>query len=187
MAIQERINICSEDVEKKMKLRKLEVKDADLMLEWMHDPFVVKDLQTDFVSKIKKDCENFITTAQECAKDLHLAIVNNEDEYMGTVSLKHITKDSAEFAITVRKAAMGKGYSNFAMHEIIRIGLEEMKLSQIYWCVSSENKRAIRFYDKNGYQRIDISGFKFPIEGYTQKQINSYFWYQVSLNARNEK
>ena len=34
-----------------MKLRKLELKDAPLMLEWMHDETVVEDLHTDFASK----------------------------------------------------------------------------------------------------------------------------------------
>jgi diamine N-acetyltransferase len=140
-----------------MRLRKLELKDVELMLEWMHDPSVVEGLQTDFASKTIQDCENFIVAAQDGSKDFHLAIVNDEDEYMGTVSLKHIQNGSAEFAITVRKLAMGKGYSKYAMTKIIRIGFEKLNLQFIYWCVSPENKRAVRFYDKNGYQRIDGS------------------------------
>ena len=34
-----------------MKLRKLDVKDAPFMLEWMHSADVVKNLQADFASK----------------------------------------------------------------------------------------------------------------------------------------
>jgi diamine N-acetyltransferase len=138
-------------------LRRLQMKDAPLMLEWMHDPSVVENLQTDFASKTIQDCENFIIAAQDCSKDLHLSIVDDKDEYMGTVSLKHIQNGSAEFAIMVRKSAMGKGYSKYAMTEIIRIGFEELNLQSIYWCVSPENKRALRFYDKNGYQRVDAT------------------------------
>ena len=66
------------------------------------------------------------------------------------MSLKHITKGSAEFAIVIRSTVMGHGYSSFAMSEIIRIGFEK-GLSSIYWCVNPTNKRAIQFYDKNGY------------------------------------
>ena len=40
------------------------------------------------------------------------------------------------------------------MREIIRMGLEDMNLSRIYWYVDKNNQRAIKFYDKNGYQRI---------------------------------
>ena len=137
-----------------MKLRKLELKDAPLMLEWMHDETVVKDMQADFSSKTLEDCNHFILSSKDTRKNLHLAIVDENDEYMGTVSLKNIEEDKAEFAITVRKNAMGKGYSLFGMREIIKIGLGDMNLSSIYWYVDKNNQRAIKFYDKNGYQRI---------------------------------
>ena len=137
-----------------MRLRKLELKDAPLMLEWMHDETVVKDMQADFSSKTLEDCNHFILSSKDTRKKLHLAIVDENDEYMGTVSLKNIEEDKAEFAITVRKNAMGKGYSRFGMREIIKIGLEDMNLSSIYWYVDKNNQRAIKFYDKNGYQRI---------------------------------
>ena len=66
---------------------------------------------------------------------------------------------------------MGKGYSRFGMREIIRIGLEDMNLSSIYWYVDKNNQRAIKFYDKNGYQRISPE----IIGGGTNK---AYIWYQ---------
>lgn len=140
-----------------MKLRKLEIKDAPLMLEWMHDADVVQNMQTDFTHKTLSDCENFIRTSQTDNKNLHLAVVDDNNTYMGTVSLKNIENGAAEFAIAARKVAMGKGFSRYAMSEIIRIGFEKLKLRRIYWCVSPENKRAVKFYDKNGYTRIDIS------------------------------
>lgn len=92
-----------------MRLRKLELKDAPLMLEWMHDETVVKDMQADFSSKTLEDCNHFFLSSKDIRKNLHLAIVDENDEYMGTVSLKNIEEDKAEFAITVRKYAMGKG------------------------------------------------------------------------------
>lgn len=140
-----------------MNLRKLELKDAPLMLEWMHDPDVVQNMQADFAHKTLSDCENFIRVSHTDDKNLHLAVVDDNNTYMGTVSLKNIENDAAEFGITVRKNAMGKGFSKYAMSEIIRIGLEELNLKSIYWCVSPENKRAVKFYDKNGYMRIDLS------------------------------
>ena len=140
-----------------MNLRKLELKDAPLMLEWMHDPDVVQNMQADFAHKSLSDCENFIRASQTDNKNLHLAVVDEDNAYMGTVSLKNIENGAAEFAITVRKDAMGKGFSKYAMSEIIRIGIEKLKLKSVYWCVSPENKRAVKFYDKKGYTRIDCS------------------------------
>lgn len=139
-----------------MKLRKLEPKDAALMYEWMHDVSVVGDLKANFTEKTMDDCLNFISASQEQTADIHLAIADDRDEYMGTVSLKHAdrTKSMAEFAIVVRKAAMGRGLSRDAMQQILRYGVEELGLQRIYWCVSSANTRAVHFYDKNGYCRI---------------------------------
>ena len=136
-----------------MKLRKLKIEDAPLMLEWMHDPDVVQNMQADFAHKTLRDCENFIRISQTDNKNLHLAVVDDDNTYMGTVSLKNIENDAAEF--------------------------EKLKLKSVYWCVSPENKRAVKFYDKNGYTRIEFS--KLNISGvgrYSQQQLQHYIWYQ---------
>ena len=159
-----------------MNLRKLELKDAPLMLEWMHDKSVVEDLRTNFLTKTIVDCENFIKSSWNDKNNWNVAIVDEKDSYMGTVSLKNIKEESAEFGITIRACAMGKGYSIWAMKEVLRIGFEERNLKQIYWCVSPDNKRAVRFYDKNGFERVEAKELD-GIEGYTQEQIDAYVWY----------
>ncbi len=135
-----------------MKLRKLELKDAPFMLEWMHDPDVVKDLHTDFSRKTLGDAKGFIRSSWDDTNNVHLAIASDEDEYMGTVSLKAIRDGTAEFAITVRSCAMGKGYSWFGMDEILHRALTDYGLKAVYWCVSVHNKRAVRFYDKHAFR-----------------------------------
>jgi len=142
-----------------MVLRQLELKDAPFMLEWMHDKGVVEDLQADFYKKSLRDCEKFILKSWEDEGNFHLAIADDTDIYMGTVSLKDIDMDrkQAEFAIVIRSCAMGKGLSKYAMEEMMRKGFEEMGLERIFWCVSPNNKRAIRFYEKGGYKRIGIN------------------------------
>lgn len=67
-----------------------------------------------------------------------------------------------------------------AMKKMIDKGLYKLNLSKIYWCVSKDNHRALRFYDKNGYLRIEPSS-DFII-GYSHEQINSYIWYHVLNN-----
>lgn len=161
-----------------MMLRKLEKKDAPLMLEWMHDLSVTEKLHTNFMTKTIDDCESFIEFAQKTEANMHFAVVDNKDTYMGTVSLKHITDKDAEVAIVVRTCAMGKGYAKYAMEEIIRIALGELKLKRVFWCVSSENTAALRFYNKNGFQSFSASGDE-NIEGYTKEQIGQYLWYEV--------
>lgn len=164
-----------------MKLRKLELKDAPLMLEWMHDNDVVENLGTNFLSKTLDNCVSFIKQSSESNSDVHMAVVDENDVYMGTVSLKGIDYESktAEFAIAIRKQAMGKGFSSYAMKEIIKLGFEELNLNAIYWCVLKENKRAVRFYDKNGYLRTNIVNKKIYIR-YSEEQNNSFFWYSIN-------
>ena len=142
-----------------MYLRKLESRDAPAMLSWMHDESVVGHLHTDFTSKSLTDCEKFIVASQNMENDAHFAIASDEDEYMGTVSLKHIDRDggTAEFAITVRKESMGRGYSWFGMEAILEKAFSDFGLESVYWCVSRKNKRAVRFYDKhNFHEALDI-------------------------------
>ena len=168
-----------------MRLRKLKPEDAPLMLEWMHDPGVVKDLQTNFSRKTLEDCEAFIRAASKSGEDLHYAIITDrDDEYLGTVSLKHLQPEQAEFAITIRKCAMGKGVSREAMSLILRYGFDRFGLKRIYWCVSPKNQRAVRFYDKNGYQRTAPPD---RTEGYTPEQKKQYLWYEVRAGQIPEK
>lgn len=169
-----------------MKLRKLEAKDAPFMLEWMHDEDVVRYMRRDFMSMTLKDCLSFIESAQDTTKDLHFAVVDDHDEYLGTVSLKHIHNGRAEFGITMRRGAMGTGISRSAMDSLIEFGFDRVGLREIYWCVEPDNIRAVRFYDKNGYTR---SSGAVKDSDYTEEEKQRYIWYKVSraTEAENDK
>ncbi len=166
-----------------MKLRTLEPKDAPLMLEWMHTPSVVEFLQTDFASMTLEDCKRFIKAAHTDKSSLHMAIVDETDTYMGTASLKNIRDDTAEFAIAVRLEAMGQGYSRYGMNEILRIGREQLHLKCIYWYVAPENRRARRFYEKQGYSPVHEFLNEHPrirtyiLGEYLEKHLAQYIWY----------
>lgn len=164
-------------------LRNLLKKDAPLMLEWMHDESVVEYMGANFAEKTLQDCENFIESTKgkiQELEDVHLAVVDEKDEYMGTVSLKHIdhAMKIAEFAISMRSCSMGKGMSAYGMKEILRIGKEELDLDHIYWCVNENNKRAIRFYDKNGFLKTNEVPESI-LEKYTRNQLDTFLWYEV--------
>ena len=152
-------------------IRKLKGTDSLLMHEWMCDTNVVCFLDTDFSSKTLEDCECFINNSIT-DNNKHFAIVDDNDEYMGTVSLKNIDYDKkiAEMAITIRKCAMGKGYSKKALDEIFEYGRKELGLTRFYWYVNPINTRALSFYDKYGYKRVNnIDIFN--------KLNDKYIWY----------
>ena len=159
-----------------MHLRKLEKKDAPFMLEWMHDEDVTSYLRNNFKTKTIEDAEVFIANSQNDSQNIHLAICSDEDEYMGTVSLKNVNGVNGEFAITVRKDAMGRGYSWYGMESIIEKAFSEYGLESVYWCVSKENVRAVRFYDKhNFHEALDLPND--VLDRY--KDIDNLKWYAV--------
>lgn len=164
-----------------MKVRKLRLSDAPLMLEWMHDDSVVHDLKKDFAGKTEEDCISFIVEALDETESIHLAITDDRDEYLGTVSLKHIFRNTAEFGIVLRACAIGRGYASFGMEKVIEYGCKSRGIDMIYWCVSPENKRALRFYDKNGFQRCNAPE---QASGYTDEEKRKYIWYRTKRQAK---
>lgn len=168
-----------------MNLRRLKKKDAPQMLEWMHDQDIAKNFSINFPEKTLEDCRYFIDKSEDSEDNLYLAIVSDRDEYMGTVSLKHIDRQNgnAELGIAVRKSAMGKGYSQYAMTEILQIAFEKLGLENVYWCVSKNNVRACRFYDKCAFhQTTDIEDI--VLNRYPAR--NDLIWYSV-LRSDNYK
>lgn len=168
-----------------MKLRKLKREDAQRMLEWMHNEDVCRYMKADFASKTLDDCLRFIEAAASDENNIHLAVVNDDDLYMGTVSLKEVDRENkeAEFAITMHYESMGKGYAAYGMHEMIRLGLEEYGLDRIFWCVSKNNLRANRFYDKNGYRKITVLPEKYKKRYLEWESMN---WYLVTILTRKQ-
>ena len=137
-------------------IRKLEMKDLPHMLEWMHDKSVTGHLQANFESFTEEKVTNFIKEAM-CQNDesehIHYAIVDENDEYMGTISLKNINRKdkNAEYAIVTRSVAHGKGYARNATKDILTVGFDELHLEKIYLYVSVNNIVANKFYRKCGF------------------------------------
>lgn len=169
---------------KNIKLRELRKEDAPLMVEWMQDPDVYSKMQYDASNVSIEQAEKFIASAANKNDCLHLAITDKNDEYLGTVSLKNIDRfnRNAEFAIAIRKYAMGKGVSKTALVQILEVAFKELNLNKVYLYVRTDNERAIRFYEKCHLKE----------EGYFRKHllINEKFhdlkWYSILKSEYEE-
>jgi diamine N-acetyltransferase len=141
-----------------VSLRTLQYKDAQLMLEWLNDKDCTQFLQLSRFSFSMDKVNEFIRDASRGGNNRHYAIVSPDDEYLGTVSLKeinHVDKN-AEYAISLRKKAMGRGIAKRATQEILSIAFMELNLNKVYLNVLSENKRAISLYSKIGFIREGV-------------------------------
>ena len=142
-------------------LRNLQIKDAELMYEWMCDDTVLKGLQAHaYKNKTIEDCIKFINESNDEAAstiNCHMAIVDESDVYQGTVSLKRIDHDykDAEFALVLRRKAQKHGYAQAAMKEIMELAFTKYGLDEVYWNVLKNNELAIRLYTRGGYKKLE--------------------------------
>ena len=159
-----------------MRLRELELKDAEYMLEWMHDPNVSGCLGKDFKSMTIQDCNKFIETAKADKKNRHFAIVDDNDEYMGTISLKEIDIENkrAEYAISCRTKAIGHGYAAWATKELFVIAKEDIGLELIYLNVYKTNIRAQKMYQKVGFVNV-------PKPEFINENDDKLIWFEKHL------
>ena len=157
-------------------LRKLQEKDTDGMYEWLQDEEIVQQFQ--FGKCSKEDALRFINSSQVIDSALHLAVVDNmNDEYLGTVSLKNIDHidHNAEYAICIRKCAMGKNIAKQATQKVLQIGFYNLQLNRIYLNVLSSNVRAIKFYQKFGF----IYEGTFKQHKFNGESYSDLLWYRL--------
>ena len=134
-------------------LRKLKEIDAERMLECMSDNIVNQYMNIDGTKMTINDCLEFIKNSDNTQNFIHYAIVDDEDNWVGTISLKNIDfiKKEAEYAIITSSLVHGKGYAFSATIEILDYAFNKLKLDRIYLNVVKNNIRANKFYQKVGF------------------------------------
>ena len=144
-------------------LRKLQLKDVPLMLEWMHDEEAKHIFQNNFAEIDDVAAKKFVE--------------NSFSEYLGTISLKNIDlkNKNAEYAISTRKKARGTGANQKATESLLKYGFDKLQLHRIYVNVLSSNKRAISFYKKCGF----IYEGKFKDHLFIDDRYQDLEWYAI--------
>ena len=162
-----------------IKLRPLQEKDAPYMLEWMTDPAITRFFRFDAAEMSLEKCLAFICGAGEQQDCRHYAIVNEADEYLGTISLKEIAGGSAEYAISTRACAHGTGAAMAATQMLLSIAFGELGLRRVYLNVLEENGRANAFYQKAGFHFTHKEENALVLRG-ASKNLN---WYEIKKEA----
>lgn len=137
-------------------LRELNLRDAEGMLEWMHDPDIQLGFQTDMMTKTIDDVKAFIKNVQYSLTEgnsMHFAIADEQEEYLGTISLKDISlrHKRAEYAVSLRRQAQGRGIASEATQQLLTLSFQKLGLEKVYLNVLSENIRAIHLYERCGF------------------------------------
>jgi RimJ/RimL family protein N-acetyltransferase len=86
-----------------------------------------------------------------------MAILDDGGRLIGDVALENVSwrAGDAEIRISIGdKACWNRGYGTEALREVERIAFGQLNLKSLYLRVSEDNRRALRAYEKAGYQKV---------------------------------
>ena len=161
-------------------IRELQIKDASEMLDCLNDKDNVRFMMIKSKTFTIDDCYNFINNACKDSSSKHFAIVDEGDNWVGTISLKNIDYNNkkAEYAIISSSKVHGKGYASKATDELVNYAFNELGLHKIFLNVRPDNIRAVEFYKKKGFEYVGRS-----VDSLYQNE--SYFdllWFELINN-----
>lgn len=138
----------------KVLLRAIEPEDAERCHRWINDAEVVGFLGMRFPISLLAE-KKWVEQDRDPSKDLALAIETLEGEHIGNCGLHGIDaiNRSAPLGIMIgEKDHWGKGYGTDATLTLCGFGFGQMNLHRIFLHVYEFNARAMRCYEKCGFQ-----------------------------------
>jgi len=169
-----------------ISLRLLHERDAPFMLEWLTDPEITRCFRFEAGQMTMESVLKFIADSSNMDKNANFAITESEnDEYLGTVSLKNIDYNvkSAEYAISLRKKAQGKGCGYAATADILKYAFNKLGLKRVYLNVLSDNENAVKFYERFGF----VYEGEFLNHIFAHGEVRSLKWFRLTENEYREK
>ena len=145
-------------VGEKVRLRPIERSDLPRFVAWFGDPEVRRHLLIYLPFSLAQEerwFENLLERLER-QRDLVLAIETAEGVHVGNVGLHAIDwkNRSAELGIIIgEKACWDQGYGTDAIRTLVGLAFREMNLHRVFLRVDADNARAVRCYEKAGFQR----------------------------------
>lgn len=158
-------------------IRTLKLEDASEMYQTLCDQKVNQYMNIDGKNSSVELCKDYIKKANQSLDCKHFAIVDEEDNWIGTISLKNIDHKvgQAEYAIITSSKVHGKGYAFNATFELLEYAFGVLKLNRVYLNVVADNLRANQFYKKCGF--VLEGTFRKAI--YIKNHIYDLNWYSM--------
>jgi RimJ/RimL family protein N-acetyltransferase len=142
----------------KVRLRPIEREDLPTYVRWFGDPEVRHHLAMYLPFSLAQEEQWFEDLLQRLRDRtaVLLAIETLDGVHIGNLGLVDVNwKDrNAELGITIgEKAYWGQGYGTDAVRTMLRLAFEQMNLHRVFLRVHADNARAIRCYEKAGFQK----------------------------------
>lgn len=139
----------------KVRLRAIERDDLSRYMRWLNDPDVLKYFGI-YRPWSLEDEEAWYSAQRTDQSVLNFAIETLEDgRHVGSCGFSHINwrNRSAECGLFIgEKSLWGQGLGTDALHSLIDYGFQQLNFHRIYLRVYAEHRRAIRLYERVGFQ-----------------------------------
>ncbi len=148
--------------------------DGNLIVTWLNDPEVTRTLRR-YLPHTAGQVEEFVRRHADSTTDIPLAIAAREgDRLVGVCGVHGIDTRHrhAWLGITVGKEHWGKGYGKEAMELLLRLGFQTLNLHRLSLQVYSFNERAVRLYERLGFQHEGRQRQDFFLDGVYHDTLN---------------
>ncbi len=139
-------------------LRPLQFFDASVSWRWRNDPkvweftgnrpniYVTQQMEEEWISRV--------LLMQD--EQRYAICISESDKYIGNVQLTSINKHAAEFHIFIgAREEWGKGYATEATNLLLNFAFIQLGLNKVYLKVNVNHDRAIKIYQKIGFE-VDV-------------------------------
>ena len=136
------------------RLRRIEREDIPTFVRWFSDPKVREFVLLNRPISIAEEERWFENQLQDSNSEI-FAIETNDGIHIGNIGLHDInwTHRRAEMGIVIgEKKFWSQGYGSDAIHTLLRFAFHELNLHRVSLQVYEDNGRAIRAYEKCGFQ-----------------------------------
>lgn len=151
-----------------IELRPLEPRDSDVLFRWINDRATVV-FNAPFEPVSREDHDRWFEAVRLSRNVRIFAIVEvGTDRLIGSCQLLNISDRhrSAELQIRIGEPdARDRGLGSHAVRKLLEVGFGSLGLHRISLTVRADNPRAIRVYEKCGFQREGLLRDAAWIEG----------------------
>jgi RimJ/RimL family protein N-acetyltransferase len=143
---------------KKTRLRALEYDDLRYFVQWVNDPEVRRLVAIRYPLSMTEE-DQWWQAFQQRKNDHIFAIETEDGTYIGNIGLHSIEGENRQATLGIvigPKDYWNQGYGTDAVLSMLNWAFGYLNLNRVYLRVYAYNRRAVRCYEKCGFQREGI-------------------------------
>ncbi|WP_417820436.1 GNAT family N-acetyltransferase [Terasakiella sp.] len=145
-----------------LRLREVRAHDSPKYFDWINNRDLVH-LNATYQPISSQAHEDWFSSITKHSNLVIFSIVlseeNKPETLIGSCSLRNIDHLSRTAELQIRigeQSAQNKGWGSQAVGKLLEFGFNDLNLNRIYLDVFTDNKRAVRTYEKNGFHQEGI-------------------------------